>query len=82
MHCGDKALAMQMLDESLNRLQTNHLDLWQIPGASFENNPALFMRLKRGHFGEDHSLTSRCSCLCLAGFEPGASCGVGKRFVP
>jgi predicted aldo/keto reductase-like oxidoreductase len=33
-----------MLEESLNRLQTDHLDLWQIHGVSFENDPALFMR--------------------------------------
>ncbi len=43
-HGRDKALAMQMLEESLNRLQTDHLDLWQIHGVSFENDPALFIR--------------------------------------
>ena len=29
---------------TLNRLQTDHLDLWQIHGASFENDPAEFIR--------------------------------------
>jgi uncharacterized protein len=43
-HGRDKALALRMLDESLNRLQTDHLDLWQVHGVSFENDPALFIR--------------------------------------
>ncbi len=43
-HGRDKDLALRMLEESLNRLQTDHLDLWQIHGVSFENDPALFMR--------------------------------------
>ncbi|MBV8071538.1 MAG: aldo/keto reductase [Acidobacteriaceae bacterium] len=43
-HGRDKALALKMLEESLNRLQTDHLDLWQIHGVSFENDPELFIR--------------------------------------
>src|SRR5579883_1914001 len=43
-HGRDKALAMKMLEESLRRLQTDHLDLWQIHGVSFENDPELFIR--------------------------------------
>jgi len=34
-------LARKMLDESLRRLQTDHLDLWQIHGVSFDNDPEL-----------------------------------------
>jgi uncharacterized protein len=34
-------LALKMLDESLRRLQTDHLDLWQIHGVSFDNDPEL-----------------------------------------
>ncbi len=34
-------LALRMLDESLRRLQTDHLDLWQIHGVSFDNDPEL-----------------------------------------
>ena len=30
-----------MLDESLRRLQTDHLDLWQIHGIGFDNDPEL-----------------------------------------
>jgi predicted aldo/keto reductase-like oxidoreductase len=34
-------LAMEMLDESLRRLQTDHLDLWQVHGVCFDNDPEL-----------------------------------------
>jgi len=43
-HGRDKGLALRMLEESLRRLQTDHLDLWQVHGVSFENDPDLFMR--------------------------------------
>src|ERR1700728_1971398 len=43
-HGRDGQLAMQMLEQSLNRLQTDHLDLWQAHGMVFENDPALFIR--------------------------------------
>ena len=34
-------LAMRMLEESLTRLQTDHLDLWQIHGVTYDNDPDL-----------------------------------------
>ena len=43
-HGRDKALALRMLEESLRRLQTDHLDLWQVHGVCFENDPELFIR--------------------------------------
>src|SRR5437588_3531145 len=43
-HGRDKGLAMQMLEQSLKRLQTDHLDIWQIHGVSFYNDPDLFIR--------------------------------------
>jgi aryl-alcohol dehydrogenase-like predicted oxidoreductase len=43
-HGRDKALALRMLEESLHRLQTDHVDLWQIHGVSFDNDPDLFIR--------------------------------------
>ena len=43
-HGRDAALATQMLEESLRRLRTDHLDLWQIHGVTFDNDPDLFIR--------------------------------------
>ena len=43
-HGRDGTLATQMLEESLRRLQTDHLDLWQIHGVTFDNDPHLFIR--------------------------------------
>jgi aryl-alcohol dehydrogenase-like predicted oxidoreductase len=43
-HGRDAALATQMLEQSLRRLQTDHLDLWQIHGVSFQNDAELFIR--------------------------------------
>lgn len=43
-HGRDKELALRMLEDSLNRLQTDHLDLWQIHGVAFDNDPELFIR--------------------------------------
>ena len=40
-HGRDKNLAMRMLEESLRRLRTNHLDLWQIHEVIYENDPDL-----------------------------------------
>jgi aryl-alcohol dehydrogenase-like predicted oxidoreductase len=43
-HGRDASLAIQMLEQSLRRLQTDHLDLWQVHGVSFPNDPDLFIR--------------------------------------
>ena len=43
-HGRDGTLATQMLEQSLHRLQTDHLDLWQIHGVCFDNDPDLFIR--------------------------------------
>jgi aryl-alcohol dehydrogenase-like predicted oxidoreductase len=43
-HGRDGKLAMQMLEQTLRRLQTDHLDLWQIHGVVFQNDPDLFSR--------------------------------------
>jgi len=40
-HGRDAGLAMKMLHESLRRLQTDHLDLWQVHGVGFDNDPEL-----------------------------------------
>jgi uncharacterized protein len=43
-HGRDKAVAMRMLEESLRRLQTDRLDLWQIHEVIYENDPDLIFR--------------------------------------
>jgi aryl-alcohol dehydrogenase-like predicted oxidoreductase len=43
-HGRDKHTAMQMLEESLNRLQTDHLDVWQIHEVIYYNDPDLIFR--------------------------------------
>jgi aryl-alcohol dehydrogenase-like predicted oxidoreductase len=40
-HGRDKNLGMRMLEESLRRLQTDHLDLWQIHEVIYDNDPDL-----------------------------------------
>ena len=40
-HGRSERLALQMLEESLRRLQTDHLDLWQIHGIVYDNDPEL-----------------------------------------
>jgi uncharacterized protein len=40
-HGRDKKVAMQQLEETLKRLGTDHLDLWQIHEVIYENDPDL-----------------------------------------
>jgi uncharacterized protein len=40
-HGRDKKVAMRMLEESLRRLQPDHLDLWQIHEVVYDNDPDL-----------------------------------------
>jgi aryl-alcohol dehydrogenase-like predicted oxidoreductase len=43
-HGRDKKVAMQQLEESLRRLRTDHLDLWQIHEVVYDNDPELIFR--------------------------------------
>jgi aryl-alcohol dehydrogenase-like predicted oxidoreductase len=43
-HGRDAALAMRMLEESLTRLHTDHLDLWQAHAMTYDNDPELAYR--------------------------------------
>lgn len=40
-HGRGAGLGMKMLEQSLRRLRTDHLDLWQIHGVAFDNDPEL-----------------------------------------
>jgi aryl-alcohol dehydrogenase-like predicted oxidoreductase len=40
-HGRDKKIAIRMLEESLRRLQTDHLDVWQIHEVVYDNDPEL-----------------------------------------
>jgi uncharacterized protein len=65
-HGRDGWLATQMLEQSLNRLQTDHLDLWQAHGVSFENDPELFMR--KGGAGEAMLAAQKAGKVRFLGF--------------
>jgi uncharacterized protein len=43
-HGRDKQFSLKMLDESLKRLQTDHLDVWQIHEVVYEDDPELHYR--------------------------------------
>lgn len=43
-HGRDRKVAMQQLEESLRRLRTDHLDLWQIHEVVYYNDPDLIFR--------------------------------------
>ncbi len=43
-HGRDKQVAMRMLEESLTRLGTDHLDVWQIHEVIYDNDPDLIFR--------------------------------------
>ena len=45
-HGRDRRVAMRQLEESLRRLRTDHLDLWQVHEVIYENDPGL-------HFAKD-----------------------------
>jgi hypothetical protein len=39
----DRQAAMKQLEESLKRLRTNHLDIWQIYDVVYDNDPDLIL---------------------------------------
>jgi uncharacterized protein len=87
-HGRDASLGLEMLEQSLRRLQTDHLDLWQIHGVSFDNDrsylsaeaeqPKLWKRLNnRGKCGTWVSLGINlriCISRCLRLDFPSMRC--------
>lgn len=43
-HGRDKATAMKMLEESLRRLRTDHLDIWQVHEVVYDNDPDMIFK--------------------------------------
>ncbi len=43
-HGRDKSVAMQMLEQSLRRLKTDHLDVWQIHEVVYDTDPDLIFK--------------------------------------
>jgi predicted aldo/keto reductase-like oxidoreductase len=83
-HGRDAKLALRMLDESLRRLQTDHLDLWQVHGVVFENDPEL--AYARGGVLEALDEAKRSGKVRFVGFtghkEPGIHLDMIRRGYP
>ena len=65
-HGRDAKVAMRQLDESLRRLQTDHLDLWQIHECVYYNDPV--RHFARG--GHDVPLTRMAPAANVAPPDP------------
>jgi aryl-alcohol dehydrogenase-like predicted oxidoreductase len=65
-HGRDASMAMKMLDESLRRLKTDYLDLWQIHGVAFDNDPELAVR--KGGVVEALDAAKRAGKVRFVGF--------------
>ena len=63
-HGRGKDVAMQQLEESLRRLQTDHLDLWQIHEVIYYNDPDLIFAPGRRGRSSVGSETTRKGPLC------------------
>jgi uncharacterized protein len=66
-HGRDKKVALQQLDESLKRLKTDHLDLWQIHEVVYDNDPDLHFRAG----GAVEALARRRTARCASSASPG-----------
>lgn len=75
---------LQMLEESLRRLQTDHLDLWQIHAVTYDNDPAL--AYAKGGILEAMSKAKKQGKVRFLGFtghkDPGIHLEMLKRGFP
>ncbi|MDB6125862.1 MAG: aldo/keto reductase [Pedosphaera sp.] len=65
-HGRDKQVAMRQLEESLKRLRTDHLDLWQIHEVIYDNDPEL--HFARGGVVEALDLAKKQGKVRYVGF--------------
>jgi uncharacterized protein len=65
-HGRGKAVAMRMLEESLTRLQTDYLDIWQIHEVIYDNDPDLIFAA--GGVAEALQLAKQQGKVRLVGF--------------
>jgi uncharacterized protein len=78
-HGRDASLAMEMLEQSLRRLQTDHLDLWQIHGMGFDDDPDRAYR--KGGVLEALEQAKRSGKVKFVGFTGHKDPDVHKRMV-
>jgi aryl-alcohol dehydrogenase-like predicted oxidoreductase len=72
-------LGMQMLEESLKRLRTDHLDLWQIHAVVYDNDPDLAYR--KGGIVEAMDLAKRQGKVRYTGFTGHKDPHIHKRML-
>ena len=65
-HGRDARVAMRQLEESLRRLQTDHLDLWQVHECAYDNDPDL--HFARGGVVEALDRAKRAGKVRFVGF--------------
>jgi len=65
-HGRDKNVAMKQLEESLRRLKTDHLDLWQIHEVAYANDPEL--HFQKGGVVEALELAKKQGKVRFVGF--------------
>jgi uncharacterized protein len=78
-HGRDAAVAMQQLEESLRRLGTDRLDLWQIHAVVYDNDPDLAYR--RGGVIEALDRAKRQGKVRYAGFSGHKDPRIHKRMI-
>ena len=62
-HGRDKKVALRQLEESLKRLQTDHLDLWQVHECRLRQRPRAALRQRRGDRGAGRGQKGRQGAL-------------------
>ena len=65
-HGRDAEVAMRQLEESLRRLRTDYLDLWQVHECVYYNDPEAALRRRRGHRGARPGAGRRARCASSA----------------